>query len=291
MMNIDFGIVKKYFSNRGFGFVTHTFLAGHQSEVFFHIKKIKSSRPDLAEKLDNDEPKDTIYFWYETENTSKGEQIRNVLQSDVIHNMATDNLSSVIGKIESIWSNIDSTIPVWLRDVTVDLVGSDQARELNLERKELEEKRQKEREALQKIEEAKRQKLIEKEKIQKEIEEKRQKEREALQKIEEVKRQKLIEKEKIQKEIEEKEFEQLVAEMKFLGMTQSNQVSSYIMKNKLGYKYKNISGIVTMEKDGTSWNFNGGFPSRIYAMLCKELGLKSKGTQSRVVGFKSFKDL
>ena len=283
-MNIDFGIVKKYFSDRGFGFVTHTFLSSHQSEVFFHIRNVKRTCSDLAEKLANDESVDTICFWYETENTSKGEQVCNVLKSDIIHNMDIDNLPSIIEKVNIIWSDVDSTIPVWLREVTVDLVGVDRAREIDLERdalererRELEDKERKKREAVQKIEETKR--------------EERRKEQEVLRKIEDAKRQKLIEEQQIQEEIEEKEFEQLVAEMKPLGITHSNQVSDYIMKNRLGYKYKNISGIVEMEKNGTSWNLKGGFPTIIYARLCEELGLSNQGSRARAVGFKPFKDL
>lgn len=265
-MNVDFGIVKKYFTDRGFGFVTRTFRSSHQSEVFFHIKILKKTRSDLAEKLDNEASLDKIYFWYETENTSKGEQVCNVLQSDVVHNMILDNSSFFIEKIETIWSNIDSSLPVWLHDVTVDLVGSDRANELSLERDKLEKERR-------------------------ELEEERRKEREALQKIEEAKLQKQIEEQRIQEEIEEKEFEQLVAEMKPLGLTESREVSWYIMNNRLGNKYKNISGIVKMEQDGTSWNFKGGFPPDIYARLCEELGLSNQGTRARAVGFKPFKDL
>lgn len=283
-MNIDFGIVKKYFSDRGFGFVTHTFLSGHQSEVFFHIRNVKKTRSDLAEKLANDESVDTIYFWYETENTSKGEQVRNVLKSDAIHNMDIDNLPSIIEQVEITWSDVDATIPAWLREVTVDLVGVDRAKEIDLERdalererRELEEKERKEREAVQKMEDAKR--------------EKRRKERKALLEIEKVKTQKLNEEQKIQEEVEEKEFEELVAEMKPLGITESREVSRYIMNNRLGYKYKNISGIVKMEQNGTSWHFKGGFPPIIYARLCEELGLSNQGTRARVVGFKAFKDL
>lgn len=243
-MNIDFGIVKKYFSDRGFGFVTRTFLSGHQSEVFFHIKNVKKMRSDLAEKLANDESVDTICFWYETENTSKGEQVLNVLKSDVIHNMDIDNLPSIIEKVEITWSDVDSTIPAWLREVTVDLVGVDRAKEIDLERDALERERR-------------------------ELEEKERKER----------------------EVEEKEFEELVAEMKPLGITESREVSRYIINNRLGYKYKNISGIVEMEKNGTSWDFKGGFQKDIYARLCKELGLHNQGTRAKVVGFKAFKDL
>lgn len=265
-MNIDFGVVKKYFSDRGFGFVSCTFRSSHQSEVFFHIKSVKKSRLDLAEKLDNEVSLDTIYFWYETKNTSKGEQVSNVLYSNAIHNMIIDNYFAFVEKIESVWSNIDSILPVWLHDVTVDLLGNDRANELRLTREKQEQER-------------------------KELEEKKRKEWEARRKIEEEKLQKQIEEQKIQEEIEEKEFEQLLAEMKPLGLTKSQDVSQYIINNRLGQKYKNISGIVTMEQDGISWDFRGGFPSKIYARLCKELGLVNQNTRARVVGFKSFKDL
>jgi cold shock CspA family protein len=265
-MKIDFGIVKKYFSERGFGFVTHTFLSGHQSEVFFHVRNVKKTRSDLAEKLTNDEPLDTICFWYETENTSKGEQVRNVLKSDAIHNMDIDNLSSIIEKVEITWSDVNSMIPFWLRGVTVDLVGVDRAKEIDLERGALERER-------------------------KELEEKRQKEREVLRETEEAKRKELLEEQKNQEIIEEKEFEQLVAEMKSLGITESRGVTWHIMNNRLGDKYKNISGVVQMEQDGTSWDFKGGFPKDIYKRLCRELGLSNQGTRARAVGFKAFKDL
>ncbi len=100
-----------------------------------------------------------------------------------------------------------------------------------------------------------------------------------------------IEEQKTQEEIEEKEFEQLVSEMRSLGLTESKMVSWYITNNRLGHKYKNISGIVKMEQDGTSWEFKGGFPPKIYARLCEELGLRNQGTRARVIGFKPFKDL
>lgn len=265
-MNIDFGVVKKYFSDRGFGFVTHTFLSGHQSEVFFHIRNVKRTRSDLAEKLANDESRDVICFWYETENTSKGEQVRNVLKSNSIHNMDIDNLPAIIEKVEDVWSDVESKIPVWLREVTVDLVGVDRAKEIDLERDALEREFR-------------------------EVEEKRKNEREALREAEEAKRKKQLEAQRNQEKIEEKEFEQLVAEMKPLGITESREVSFYIMNNRLGDKYRNISGVVRMEQDGTSWNFNGGFPPDIYSRLCQELGLSNQGTRARAVGFKAFKDL
>ena len=242
-MNIDFGLVSKYFPNRGFGFVTKTFFSGYQSEVFFHIKNIKRTHPDLAERLSNKEFIGGIYFWYETECTSNGEQVCVALKSVAISEVAIDNLSSLVDKMESKWRNIYSTIPIWLHEVTVDLVGADRASELSSERESLESG------------------IIEYNRNQQ------------------------------KKSQDEIEFELLVIEIEPLGLVYSNELSSYIMTNKLCDKYQNISGIVRMEESGARWDFKGGFPVEIYARLCKRLELKDQGTRAKVVGFESFKDL
>ena len=262
-MNIDFGIVKKYFPDKGFGFVSRTFLGSYQAEVFFHIRNIKKSNFDLAEKLNNSESIDTISFWYETEDTTKGEQVKNVVNSEVVQSTDFNNLSTVLNKVEEIWNDVDFSVPFWLRQVTVDLVGDEQAQEIYLERIAFE----------------------------KEHNEKKQKEREALIEAEEEKYRKVIEERKIQEEIEKNEFDQLVAEMRTLGLTHSNQVSRYITDNHLGSKYKNISGILKMEQEGTTWQYAGGFPTKIYAMLCAELSLSNQGSRARAVSFTPFKDL
>lgn len=106
-----------------------------------------------------------------------------------------------------------------------------------------------------------------------------------------MKTQKLIEEQKAQEGVEEKEFEQLVTEMKQLGLTHSSQVSNYIVRNQLGYKYKNISGVLEMVLNGTTWKFKGGFPPRIYARLCQELDLDNEGTRAKPGKFESFKEL
>jgi hypothetical protein len=90
---------------------------------------------------------------------------------------------------------------------------------------------------------------------------------------------------------EEAEFALLLAEMKPLQFTDSAAVSRYIMKNRLGQKYQNVSGVVKMARDGTTWDFNGGFPPRIYRALCLELGLRKEHTRVSAIGFKSFKTL
>lgn len=96
---------------------------------------------------------------------------------------------------------------------------------------------------------------------------------------------------KLQEEIEEKEFKQLVSEMIPYGFNSSAQLSAYIIKNRLGYKYKNISGILEMKLDGDTWNFEGGFPKSVYSKLCKELGLNNQKTRATAGRFQSFQDL
>ena len=162
--------------------------------------------------------------------------------------------------------NIDLQIPEWLVQISIDLIGVDQTNKMKIERDGLELKRN-------------------------EANEKKRKEEESLQKIENAKLDRLEKEEREQQEIESYEFEQLIEEITPLGFTHSSQVSSYIMRTKLGYKYKNISGIIEMELEGRTWQFKGGFPPKIYAQICSELGLGNKGSYARVVGFNSFKKL
>jgi hypothetical protein len=90
---------------------------------------------------------------------------------------------------------------------------------------------------------------------------------------------------------QKREFTNLVNELGDKGFTSSSQVSKYIMKNRLGYKYKNIAGIVTMRQSGRNWDFKGGFPSHIYAMICEKLDLGNSGSRAQVVSFRSFGSL
>lgn len=83
----------------------------------------------------------------------------------------------------------------------------------------------------------------------------------------------------------------LISEVKSKGFKYSKELSSYILKNQLKRKYPNISGVVKMEKSGEQWSFPGGFPKKIYAIVCSELGLSDQGTTAKAVGFKSFKNM
>ena len=92
-------------------------------------------------------------------------------------------------------------------------------------------------------------------------------------------------------QLEDAEFKALVEEVSAKGFTESRQVSNYIMANKLGRKYRNISGVLELERDGDAWRYHGGFPPHIYARLCEALELGQKPSDARVAGFKSFSDL
>lgn len=260
-MSVNFGEVKKYISERGFGFVTHKIFVGQCPEVFFHISAIKKSNPLIAEQLNSEE--DGIFFWYEYANTHKGEQLVKVLKSCDIND---EILSTLIIRLENLWLDISKNIPQWLNQATIQLLDTE-----NIER-------------LIK----KRESLIQK---QNEIEKKITDEKRAQEKIEKDARQKILDEKIVQETLKEDEFQQLINEIKPLGFSTSSQVSNYIVINKLGVKYQNISGILEMTKDGTSWNFRGGFPPKIYARLCNELGLGNNGSCAQAGKFTSFKDV
>ena len=211
-MKIDFGIVKKYITDRGFGFVGHTFLNTNSNEVFFHIKKIKRTDPDLARRLDNEDSTETVYFWYEVEESNKGDQVVAVLNPKSTLKQFKNDLPILIEKIECIWGDLNSKIPDWLNQVSVDLMGVDRANELSSERDDLELRREQEKE-------------------------KKRIEAKTLQKIEDANLEMLMDEKRIDAEIEDNEFKQLIAEMTPLVFTSSRQVSSYIIRNRLGYKF------------------------------------------------------
>ncbi|MEG3891141.1 hypothetical protein QT973_12035, partial [Microcoleus sp. Z1_A1] len=137
-MTIDFGSIKGYNPDRGFGFVGHTFF-NPDGKVFFHIKKIRRKHPELAQKLDSREAFETFNFWYEIETTEKGEQVSKLwLNADNIPQSYTQELCGLIQKVESIWKNVDSPKPSWLDLVTRELVGVNRRHELSVERDNLE---------------------------------------------------------------------------------------------------------------------------------------------------------
>ncbi len=92
-------------------------------------------------------------------------------------------------------------------------------------------------------------------------------------------------------EKEEAEFISLVAEFEGKGYTKSAQVSKYIVENRLGNKYQNISGVLEMTKNGETWDFHGGFPPNVYAALCRCLNLGNNESGAKPGKFVPYKDL
>lgn len=276
-MAIYFGKVNHYISDRGFGFVRDVLVSSNSTDLFFHIKSIKKSDFKLAQKIEANEIKPSTYFWYETEISKKGEQVISVISSDKITKDYANILPSFTEKVICLWKDVRGGLPEWLVQITTDLMGVERVKQLKDERDKLELQITKESEI--KLKQEKDQRELENAKL-----EALRKERLAQQELQR-------ETERLQVKIENNEFQQLIAEMKPLAFTHSSQVSSYIMRNKLGLKYKHISGVVTMEKDGNTWDFKGGFPPKIYAQICSELDLDNNCSNAKVVGFNSFNKL
>ncbi len=294
-MNVSFGLVNMYNIDKGFGFLTNPISLGPNRDVFFHISKVNSSRPDIASRLLEYEKGDNIYFWYTTKITIKGAQLEKILTPLDAQQYVKNYGIDIKDNLESIWKNIDASTPPWLMDATIGFIGAAECDKLLIERTYLIQKRKEKEE--EEVREIKR--LLEIEKLNKKTEqENREKERirieekYAIEKMlaeEESKRKQEIKKE--QQINESSEFELLVKEIEALGFTKSTEVSKYIVKKKLGIKYQHISGYLEMSNKGRTWEFKGGFPTHIYRRLCERLNLENNNSNSTVIGFKSFAEL
>ncbi|WP_203218788.1 cold-shock protein [Vibrio sp. S11_S32] len=90
--------------------------------------------------------------------------------------------------------------------------------------------------------------------------------------------------------VKSEELSRLLIDMAEMNFRFSSELSKYITSNKLGHKYPNIAGIVTMTDEEKEWDFDGGFPKGIYRIICQELSLTDKGTSARAIGFTSYQD-
>lgn len=268
-MNLAFGVVEKYIPDKGFGFVTNELPGGKRESYFFHIKSVKKARPDLIAGLESGSG---AWFWYSLEESPKGKQAVPLDQRQ--WNARKQEAECMAEQIEQMWMQAGA-LPSWIDQVTGELLGTDRATHLTQERA---------------LREAERKRIVEEQRMLQETER-----LELVAKREADRTRQLAEKEaeraqEIAKEAaEEAEFKALAAEIAALGFTQSSQLSSYIRRNQLGYKYPKISGFLTMELEGRQWKFEGGFPPKIYARLCEEIGFRnSRATSSRPVSFESF---
>lgn len=263
--SVDFGVVKRYLPEKGFGFVGSTLAGSDKQEVFFHIKTLKKTHPDIARKLNAEQADEPVSFWYASEKTDRGMSVSAVLKVEDIR-QRHDAFSFLTQRVEGAWKEMTAVVPDWLERVTLELLGPDRVKEFKIERVRRSQQQRHEHEVA-------RQAVLQQ------------------QEDERLKREYGLETERIRKQVEESEFEQLVADVSALGFTHTGQLSNYIMKNKLGYKYKNISGVLKMMRGGDTWDFEGGFPPAVYAQICKALGLDNKGTRARAIGFTSFDEL
>ena len=121
-MEVEFGQVQEYNTERGFGFVSRTFRNAnqrHKKNVWFHIKKIKCDYPNLAKELDAGSFAN-INFWYEVD-TSDREKVGKVwLDPKDIPQQQRDSLFS---HIEQLWCNPINALPEWLDSITIAVVG------------------------------------------------------------------------------------------------------------------------------------------------------------------------
>lgn len=258
-MKIDFGKVERYIEDRGFGFVSHTFAGSPSKEVFFHIKSIKRTQPELALALSSHKFNTSLYFWYEFEILEKGAQVVAILDPRKIWENYPDNKSKFVEVIEKSWLSPKILLSETIKKATFELLPQDEVYQLEVRRDILEEERK------QKSEE--------------------------LRRAETTRLQEIADQIRANEKAEEDEFCQLVAELTVLGFTQSKQVSAYIVRQKLGFKYQHISGVLQMKMGGDVWNFNGGFPPKVYARLCSELGLGNQGSGAKPLSFIAYKDI
>lgn len=81
------------------------------------------------------------------------------------------------------------------------------------------------------------------------------------------------------------EFYCLVEDCKELGITTSSQLTKYIRRYKVGYKYKHIAGELYLSDGYDQWTCPGGISPEYYGKLCRELSLDYGPSRARVEGF------
>lgn len=276
-MAIDFGKVERYIEDRGFGFVSHSFAKAHCSEVFFHIKVVKRTHPELAQELDSASSNTPIFIWYEYRATSKGEEVIAFLTLQQLRQRHADQSDVLFAALKTAWTNVEKPLSESLRKATCDLLELDEVSELTEQRQTLEVEKERRQEEIRTAETVRLKALTE--------------QRASQERAEAVRRKTIAEERAAKEKLEEGEFRQLVTEMSALGFTHSSQVSGYIFRNKLGLKYKHISGILEMKLNGNVWDFDGGFPTKIYARLCEKLGLRNQGSKAVPGKFTPYKDI
>jgi cold shock CspA family protein len=253
-MNIEFGIVTRYFPNRGFGFVSQELMGIHGKHTFFHISTLENTFPELANAVKCQSDDETTFFWYEVGNSSKGAEVVNTFDYEDISSLPLAEYRVVFNRLRLLWENLDFQLPDWMEKVAENTLTEEEFSDIQASR-------------LTKIESVRSKRLT----------------RTVSDRVR-------VSSDNIDA-IEEKEFSELVEETRELGFEYSSDLSAYIRRCRLGLKYQHISGHLEMKMDGESWTFDGGFPPNIYARLCRELDLKNYGSSAKPSNFTSYKDL
>lgn len=258
-MQIDYGAVDRFVSDRGYGFVSRVFgniskpvekkvIRGREDhetpeQVFFHISVLQSGLPEVAVSLQRSEEHSTHSFWYVTESTEKGLRVNQALRPDVAAEKIRGERDVYRNRLMAVWTRWElggQGVPSTLQSITKQILVTPQ----RLEEWKLE--------------------------VKDEVVRKKRRNEFSGEELE--------------------EFVALVREVRGMNFTYSAQVSKYIVEKRLGKKYQSISGWLKMENNDSSWTFKGGFPPKIFAILCEELQLVDKGSRARPTDFTSFKE-
>lgn len=259
-MQIDYGAVDRFVSDRGYGFVGRVFgnesksvekkvIRGRKAhetaeQVFFHISVLQSGLPEVALSLQRSEEHSTHSFWYVTESTEKGLRVSQALRPDVAAEKIRGERDVYRNRLMTAWTRWESSgdcVPSTLQSMTEKILVTPQR--------------------------------LEEWKLEVKDEVLRKKRRSEFNSVEEL-----------------EEFVALVREVRGMNFSYSAEVSKYIVSERLGEKYQSISGWLKMENDESEWTFKGGFPREIYARLCDELQLEDKGSRARATDFTSFRE-
>ena len=88
----------------------------------------------------------------------------------------------------------------------------------------------------------------------------------------------------------EKQIEELVAFFQPMHFSKSSQLSNYIMKHQLGYKYPDLCGYLELSNDYDTWEFEDAFHPKYYAEICYRLELDNENSDSIPQNFESYRE-
>ncbi|MDY4873939.1 MAG: hypothetical protein SO133_03665 [Alloprevotella sp.] len=88
----------------------------------------------------------------------------------------------------------------------------------------------------------------------------------------------------------EEQIEELVAFFKSMRFKKSKELSNYIVKHQLGYKYPDLCGYLELSNGYDTWEFEGAIAPNYYADICLRLGLDNENSKSTPQGFESYRE-